>query len=358
MESFLELRGLTKTYGRTTAVDDVSLSIAKGEFTTLLGPSGSGKSTVLMMIAGFADPTAGAILLQGKDITQVAPERRNFGMVFQGYALFPHLSVGANVGFPLKVRGCQSSEIQDRVKRALDMVRMAHLADRMPKQLSGGQQQRVAIARALVFDPDLLLLDEPLSALDKKLRGEVQQELKDLHARLGMTFVCVTHDQDEALSLADRVVILQDGKVQQAGSPIELYERPGNRFVAGFLGRSNLLEVRMLRRDARGGSYVLDGIELLHHGRPSPAAVGDQVHLSLRPEKIHVGVERPVPGPNAIHGQIAGASYTGAKHELRVQCGNMQLLAELASWGAPDVRVGQAVWLSWPADATVVLDDK
>ena len=222
----LVLRNLSKHYGRLAAVDDVSLSIPRGQFLTLLGPSGSGKTTLLMVIAGFVEPSAGEVVLDDRPITHVPPEKRNFGMVFQGYALFPHLTVLDNVAFPLRVRGIAKAEIGERVRTALDLVRLAHLRDRLPRQLSGGQQQRVALARALVFAPHVLLLDEPLSALDKKLRAELQWELKALHRRVGTTFIYVTHDQDEALSMSDQIAIIREGRLIQTGAPRSLYERP------------------------------------------------------------------------------------------------------------------------------------
>src|SRR5882757_10190181 len=237
----LSLDRVSKHYGTVAALNDVSLSVARGEFLTLLGPSGSGKTTMLMAIAGFVAPTSGRILLNGQPIQHLPPDKRNFGMVFQGYALFPHLTVARNIAFPLEVRGTPKSEIDRKVGDALGLVQLGALADRLPRQLSGGQQQRVALARALVFAPHLLLLDEPLSALDRKLRADMQIELKAFHRKVGLTFIYVTHDQEEALSMSDRVAILRDGKLLQLGAPNELYERPATRFVAEFLGRSNFL---------------------------------------------------------------------------------------------------------------------
>jgi len=247
MPALLELDSITKRYGTVTALENVSLSVDAGEFVTLVGPSGSGKSTALMAIAGFVAPDSGRILHNGADITGTAPERRGFGVVFQGYALFPHLTVARNIAYPLEVRGLPRSEIESRVRHALDLVQLEGVEDRRPAMLSGGQQQRVAIARALVYEPPLLLLDEPLSALDRKLRSELQSELKALHARLGTTFVNITHDQEEALTLSTRVVVLSKGRVMQAGSPSDLYERPHSGFVADFLGNANLLRVTNLR---------------------------------------------------------------------------------------------------------------
>lgn len=238
----LQVRNVSKLFGTFRAVNKISLDIQKGEFLTLLGPSGSGKTTLLMMIAGFLDISEGDIALDGSSIAQTPAEKRNFGMVFQGYALFPHMSVRDNIGYALSVRKRPTSEIRARVDEMLELVQLQDFADRKPGQLSGGQQQRVALARALCFAPPVLLLDEPLGALDKKLRVEVQEQLKDIHRRVGTTFIYVTHDQEEALSMSDRIVIMRDGAIEQIGTPQELYERPVNQFTASFLGKSNFIQ--------------------------------------------------------------------------------------------------------------------
>ena len=235
----LQIRNVSKFFGQFRAVNDICLDIRNGEFLTLLGPSGSGKTTLLMMIAGFLDISKGEIALDGASISNVPAEKRNFGMVFQGYALFPHMTVRDNVGYALSVRKRPADEIRNRVDEMLELVQLQEFADRKPGQLSGGQQQRVALARALCFAPPVLLLDEPLGALDKKLRVEVQEQLKDIHRRVGTTFIYVTHDQEEALSMSDRIVIMRDGAIEQVGTPKELYERPINQFTASFLGKSN-----------------------------------------------------------------------------------------------------------------------
>jgi putative spermidine/putrescine transport system ATP-binding protein len=361
----LTLSGLTRTYGPLKAVDDVSLDVASGEFLTLLGPSGSGKTTLLMMIAGFVDPSAGDVLVDGRPVTGLAPERRNFGMVFQGYALFPHMSVADNVAYPLKVRGVPRAEIAARVEGALDMVRLKGFGGRMPRQLSGGQQQRVAIARALVFEPAVLLLDEPLGALDRQLRAEVQAELKALHAELGTTFVCVTHDQDEALSMSDRVAVLDRGRVVQAGAPHELYERPRTRFVAEFLGRSNCIEGRALGR-AGDGSWLVAGrnpgaAAITHQGPvPDGWAEGRPVLLSLRPEKLAVERDEPVGPANRAGGRVTDTAYLGATLHVTVETAAFgRLVATCFAWhAAADLAPGAAVWVSWPPRATVALEDE
>ena len=356
----LALQGLTKCYGSFTAVADVSLRVERGEFLTLLGPSGSGKTTILMCIAGFVAPTAGAILLDGKDITPLPPERRDFGMVFQGYALFPHMTVAENVAFPLRVRKLSAADREAKVRAALDLVQLQGFAERLPRQLSGGQQQRVALARALVFDPALLLLDEPLSALDKKLRAELQEELKALHRRIGRTFVNVTHDQEEALSLSDRVAILNHGKLIQEGAPAHLYEQPRTRFVADFLGKSNFLQGEV-RESVPGGFVIGAGATRIvqavaENHRP---AHGSRVLLSLRPEKITLMAEQDE-ADNVVEGRIAAWSYLGAGFGLNVETPDFGLLrVALPTWRTPIApRDGLAVRLGWSAAASVpVMED-
>ena len=352
----LGLRGLTRRYGSFVAVDDVSLEVGQGEFLTLLGPSGSGKTTILMAVAGFVAPSEGAVLLDGQDITPLPPEKRNFGMVFQGYALFPHMTVAENVSFPLRVRGMSRAERDQKVRGALDLVQLAAFADRLPKQLSGGQQQRVALARALVFDPNLLLLDEPLSALDKKLRAELQEELKALHRRIGRTFVNVTHDQEEALSLSDRIAILNHGKLVQAGAPGALYDRPRTRFVADFLGKSNFLEGVV--RQAHPGGFMLEAgaaqlVVALPESEPSPAT-GARSLLSLRPEKITVLAEGEA-AENVVEGRIVSWAYLGAGFSLRIETADLgEIRANLPTWRSAFAPAeGLPVRLGWPAEAAV-----
>ena len=347
----LALQGVTKRYGSFVAVADVSLGVERGEFLTLLGPSGSGKTTILMMVAGFTQPSDGTILLDGADITPLPPEKREFGMVFQGYALFPHMSVAENVGFPLRVRGLSRANRDAKVRAALDLVQLTRFADRLPKQLSGGQQQRVALARALVFEPNLLLLDEPLSALDKKLRAELQEELKALHRRVGRTFINVTHDQEEALSLSDRIAILNHGKLVQAGAPGALYERPATRFVADFLGKSNFLHGVVQR--VAGRSVTLDvGGQSIVQAMDTAPAIGAPVLLSLRPEKITLADGA---ADNGVGGSIASWSYLGAGYSLRVDVPGLgELRVALPAWRAPIApQDGMAVRLAWSADAAV-----
>jgi putative spermidine/putrescine transport system ATP-binding protein len=350
----LSLRALTKRYQGALAIDDLTLDVAAGEFLTLLGPSGSGKTTVLMAIAGFVQPTSGEILLDGRPITRLPPEAREFGVVFQGYALFPHMTVAENVAYPLKVRRVPKPERAARVRETLELVQLGHLGDRRPAQLSGGQQQRVALARALVFRPNLLLLDEPLSALDKSLRTELQIELKRLHGRIGTTFVNVTHDQEEAITMSDRIAILRGGRLVQMGSPAALFERPQSRFVAGFLGRSNFLEARVA---ASGHAIGLDcqGVTLHQVGTPgwSPA-VGDAATLALRPNKIRVlGLGEDA--PNMVTGRITTALYAGTVMQLVVETPiHPALEVSLAIRGAEGLPAeGDLLRLGWGLDAAV-----
>ncbi len=346
------MRGLTKTYGPVTAVDDVSLDVADGEFLTLLGPSGSGKTTLLMMIAGFTEPTTGEVMVDERAITTTPPERRNFGMVFQGYALFPHMTVVQNVAYPLRVRRTPRNLLREKVRDALALVRLDGLADRLPRQLSGGQQQRVAIARALVFSPDVLLLDEPLGALDRQLRAEVQVELKALHTELGATFVYVTHDQEEALSMSDRVAIVHRGRIEQVGAPEALYERPRTRFVAGFLGRSNFLSGRVASRSGDMLRLLVRGHEVLHRGRIE----SESVLLAIRPEKIALSLSEPLL-QNRTPGRVTATAYLGSTLQADIATETFGTLrATCLAWTAPALAPGSAIWLGWPADATVALD--
>jgi len=348
-----------KQYGDFTAVDDVSLTIEPGRFLTLLGPSGSGKTTLLMMIAGFVSPTRGRIFLGDTDITNLPPELREFGMVFQGYALFPTMSVRDNIGFPLRLRSVARERIRSEVDRMLDIVELGGLGDRMPRQLSGGQQQRVALARALIFNPKLLLLDEPLSALDKKLRSDLQEELRTLNQRLGTTFVFVTHDQDEALSMSDEIAIVDRGRIIQRGSPKELYERPASHFVADFLGKTNFITGCVKAVDAASLTYAAGPLTLRQHlGAQSGVTADQPILVGLRPEKVAVSISQPGDAMNAVQGTIVSCAYLGADHHVRVDTaiGSMQVIAP--AWRSKfDPQPGIPVWLSWADDASVVLAD-
>jgi putative spermidine/putrescine transport system ATP-binding protein len=310
------LEKVRKSFGAVTAVDDVSLAIEPGEFITLLGPSGSGKTTTLMMIAGFDHPTHGEIYIDGSPIVGVPPYRRGIGMVFQSYALFPHMTVAENVGFALKQRGAGKASIAERVAKTLDIVRLRGYEARYPRQLSGGQQQRVALARAIIFQPRVLLMDEPLSALDKQLREELQLEMKRLHQQLGITFIYVTHDQREALIMSDRVAVMNEGRIEQAGSPSDLYDRPANRFVAGFIGESNFFDGEVTAVNGRDVAVRIAGTEVIAVSERAPA-IGAHVVLAVRPEKIGFR-DGAAPGPqarlNALEALVRDVAFVGDMH--------------------------------------------
>jgi putative spermidine/putrescine transport system ATP-binding protein len=328
-EPLVRFSGVRKSYdGASLVVKDLDLEIARGEFLTLLGPSGSGKTTTLMMLAGFEPPTSGRITLGGRDITALPPHKRGIGMVFQNYALFPHMTVAENVAYPLAVRGVVATEKVRRVEAALDMVKLGGFGGRRPAELSGGQQQRVALARALVFEPEVLLLDEPLGALDKQLRERMQYELISLHERLGVTMVYVTHDQSEALTMSDRIAVFNDGRIQQLAGPIDLYERPSNAFVAGFVGENNRLTGSVT--ESRNGGVTVR----LDHGREiaaTPAAAlraGDRALLSIRPERLHLGSE---PADNTFICTVERLVYLGDTARLIVRLGAEELVLKTDS---------------------------
>lgn len=355
----LELRNVSKFYGELAAVNDVSLSVQPGQFLTLLGPSGSGKTTILMAIAGFVRPTRGDILLDGHVITSLPAEKRNFGMVFQGYALFPHMNVARNIGFPLKVRGRSKEEIETRVASALELVQLGHLADRMPNEVSGGQQQRVALARALVFEPALLLLDEPLSALDRKLRAELQWELKSLHQRVGTTFIYVTHDQDEALSMSDQIIVLNDGRIVQQGTPHELYDRPTSRFVANFLGGSNFLHGKIVETRAHGFCYAVGDQCFEQAVNGMRVTAGQDVLIALSPEKVAISSNRPSHGENVAAGKIRSFNYYGNSFHVQVETTVLGIVdVKTPAWKCSIEPVtGDPVWIAWSPDATIPVTD-
>jgi spermidine/putrescine ABC transporter ATP-binding subunit len=351
---FLSLRGVSKVYGATRAVAGVDLDIAGGELLTLLGPSGSGKTTLLMAIAGFVEPDIGDILLQGRSLRGVPPYHRNIGVVFQQYALFPHLTVAQNIEYPLAIRGVPRAERRRSVTEALELVRLFGLGDRYPKQLSGGQQQRVALARALVFRPPILLMDEPLGALDRKLRAQMQLEIRAIQQQLGITTVYVTHDQEEALTLSDRIAVMQDGRIAQLGTPLDVYERPRTPFVADFLGESNLLRGTVVAGD--GGELVVrteDGLMLEATFREGFRA-GDPVLVLLRPEQIQVS-----PGHDAAPGHpgaVESRAYLGAMLRLVVRVGTQQLLVTANPRDLPEaVGCGKAVTVRWEPGVPVLL---
>ncbi len=286
-DAYLRLSNVIKSYdGRVNAVDGISIDVRQGEFLTLLGPSGSGKTTTLMMIAGFEQPTAGTLDLDGRSLANIRPYRRNIGMVFQNYALFPHMTTDRNVAFPLKMRKFPKSQIQARVDKALELVGLSEFADKHPGELSGGQQQRVALARALVFEPDVLLLDEPLGALDKNLREQMQIEIKRIHGEVGITTIYVTHDQTEAMTMSDRVAVFNDGKVEQIAPPLEMYLRPSTHFVGNFIGDSNFFDATVI--DGASGRLNIGGIGEMVSACTDSALSGKAVHALIRPESVRL----------------------------------------------------------------------
>ncbi|WP_077000452.1 ABC transporter ATP-binding protein [Variovorax sp. KK3] len=327
----VEFRGITKRYAGVAAVDDVSLQIDAGEFVSLLGPSGSGKSTLLMLLAGFTEPTAGEILVDGRRLDQVPPNRRNQGLVFQSYALFPHMTVQENVAFPLKARGFPADKARELIEQALRRVRMENLAQRYPSQLSGGQQQRVALARATVFDPPLILMDESLSALDRKLRKEMQVEIKDLHHELGKTIIYVTHDQEEALTMSDRVVVLQAGRVAQVGRPLDVYETPCNPYVAGFVGEANFIDGAVNRINGTQ-LEILTSLGVVHAVSTQRWRIGAKVTAMVRPEACLVRVPGRTGGTldASISGVVSQVAFLGDSHQYHIDTGPQSLVAKVA----------------------------
>jgi spermidine/putrescine transport system ATP-binding protein len=345
----LELRHLTKRFGSFTAVDDLSLSIAPGEFLTFLGASGSGKTTTLRMIAGFEPPTSGEILMDGEDICSLPPFERDINTVFQQYALFPHMSVRRNIEYGLRMKRVPKSERVMRVKHALEMVQLEQLAARAPRQLSGGQQQRVALARALVNRPRVLLLDEPLGALDLKLRKGMQLELKHLQTSLGITFVYVTHDQEEALTMSDRIVLMRDGRIAQVGTPRDLYDRPASRYVADFIGETNLLAGTVL--ESRNGEAALQiGPDVLRGVSDGNLRIGQEGWMAVRPEAIAV---RPPEGAgmggNVVSATVREAVYAGSAVRVHAALTTGQRIVAHVPAGA-SVTVGAVVRLAWATE--------
>ncbi|MDR5734382.1 ABC transporter ATP-binding protein [Caballeronia sp. LZ025] len=324
--SFISFSGVSKSYdGANYVVDDLNLDVRKGEFLSLLGPSGSGKTTTLMMLAGFESPTHGEIRLDGKRLDDKPPHQRDIGMVFQNYALFPHLTIAENVAFPLSVRRISRAEQKTRVKRALEMIELPHLANRRPSQLSGGQQQRVALARALVFEPSVVLMDEPLGALDKRLRETMQYEIMRLHRELSLTIVYVTHDQAEALTMSDRVAVFSDGRIQQAATPSELYENAQNAFVANFVGENNGLTGRVVGVDEPWATLALSDGSTIRGRYEHGLRAGDEAMLALRPERAHIPdaegthVDQHC---NVVRARVDELVYCGDHHRVHLTLGS------------------------------------
>jgi putative spermidine/putrescine transport system ATP-binding protein len=348
--AYLELHNISKTFGAAGAVADFDLGVERGEFVSFLGPSGCGKTTTLRMIAGFEVPTTGRILLDNKDITSKSPNQRNVGMVFQSYALFPNMTVGKNVGFGLKVRGQPRNDIDARVHEMLDLIKMTHLEKRYPYQLSGGQQQRVALARALAIRPQVLLLDEPLSALDAKIRLELRAEIRRIQRELQITTVYVTHDQEEALSISDRVVVMSAGHIEQVGQPFEIYNFPRTEFVAGFVGTLNQLRVTVV--DAAAGRVSL-GEQTFHAGGPLEAQDGATVVAMLRPEELHFGVND---GENQLHGRVETVTFLGALVRIQLAVGPARITLDALNERRLTLpKIGEMQTFSFPPHSVWVM---
>jgi len=357
--TFLELTGVQKRFGEVAAVLDFNLSAERGEFVSFLGPSGCGKTTTLRMIAGFERPTSGSIVIDGKDITDKSPNQRNIGMVFQSYALFPNLTVAGNIGFGLKVRKRSNADIARRVGELLELIHLEGRGDRFPWQLSGGQQQRVALARALAIEPQVLLLDEPLSALDAKIRIVLRKEIRAIQRQLGITTVYVTHDQEEALSLSDRVVVMSEGRIEQIGTPSEIYNFPSTSFVASFVGTLNLVTAGVI--DAASGRVSIEGQEIRTSKAVKDAGGDGRVTLALRPEGISLGDGDTL--SNHLIGTVEDINFLGSIVRIRLRIGDAvagesPTFVALDTFNEPHLRlpaVGEATTISFPPEACFVL---
>ncbi|WP_132554256.1 ABC transporter ATP-binding protein [Rhizobium azibense] len=351
-DAFVKFVEVQKTYdGETLVVKNLSLDIARGEFLTMLGPSGSGKTSSLMMLAGFETLTSGRIILDSRPIDNVPPHKRNIGMVFQNYALFPHMTVEENLAFPLKVRKLGKADTEARIKRALNMVRLDSFGKRRPGQLSGGQQQRVALARALVFDPKLVLMDEPLGALDKQLREQMQREIKQIHKELGVTVVYVTHDQSEALTMSDRIAVFNDGVIQQLAAPAELYEQPQNAFVAQFIGESNELHGKVLELEGGTCKVAIPNGKILRATPVNIETAGRPTVLSLRPERVSLNPP-PASLENIFSARVEELIYLGDHVRVRVSvCGCDDFLVKVRNGeGVAQLEPSGTVTVGWKAE--------
>lgn len=347
MNKMVEVRDVTKTFGAFRALDHVTIEINEGEFMTMLGPSGCGKTTCLRLISGFEQPTTGCVFIDGQDVTADPPYKRNVNQVFQSYALFPHLSVRENIAFGLRMKKLPAPRIHEKTEWAVAMTSLQGMEDRKPAQLSGGQRQRVALARAIVCEPRVLLLDEPLSALDAKLRTQMRTELKSLQKRLGITFVFVTHDQEEALSMSDRIAVMNNGRVEQLGTAAEIYHHPRTEFVASFIGETNIVEAEVLeQRDGRIFCRLEGGLDLWIKANGTEVT-GGRMLVSVRPEKIRLHRERPDEEENLFHGRVSSEIFKGAVDDMTlVTDGGLELRALMANAGETvlDFHEGEGVW--------------
>jgi len=356
--TIISINNLTKTFGdMVVAVDNVSIDIIEGEFFALLGPSGCGKTTLLRMLAGFENPSEGRILIDGQDMVGIQPNRRAVNMVFQSYAVFPHMTVAENVGYGLKVDGIDKAEAASRITQALSLVKLDDYDDRMPDQLSGGQRQRVALARALIKKPKVLLLDEPLSALDAKLREQMQLELVRLQHSVGITFVIVTHDQDEALSMADRIAVMEDGKVRQLAPPSELYEFPANRFVADFIGKTNLFQA--FTRGLQGDSVILEIKGMGQVAIPYNGSAEGEISVAIRPEKVRLSTDEPPEDSIKIKGKVTQVAYYGDESHILLENPTGVIITANVPNDSREAQgsivEGDDMWISWTAADTLVL---
>lgn len=356
--TIISINNLTKKFGdKIIAVDNVNIDIIEGEFFALLGPSGCGKTTLLRMLAGFENPSEGHILIDGQHMVGIEPNRRPVNMVFQSYAVFPHMTVAENVGYGLKVDGVDKAEAASRINEALSLVQLDNYDDRMPDQLSGGQRQRVALARALIKKPKVLLLDEPLSALDAKLREQMQLELVRLQQSVGITFVIVTHDQDEALSMADRIAVMEDGKVRQLAPPSELYEFPSSRFVADFIGKTNLFEATT--RGSEGDSVILEVKGLGQVAIPYKGQATGEISIAIRPEKVRLSVDEPVDDSIKIKGKVTQVAYYGDESHILLENPTGVIITANVPNDSREAQgrivEGDDMWISWAAADTLVL---
>ncbi len=357
MEPVVQFENVTKSYGGYVAVENLNLSIEAGKFVTLLGPSGCGKSTTLRMLGGFETPSSGRILLNGKDVTRVPPNKRNVNIVFQDYALFPHMNVARNIAFGLELKGFDNQYIHRRVSELLELVQLQDYANRLPEELSGGQRQRVALMRALAPDPDVLLLDEPLSALDAKLRQQMQIELKSIQETTGKTFMFVTHDQEEALTMSDTIVVMNKGRIEQMGDPDTLYGRPGSVFVANFIGETNLLRSAVVGAEGDVAALSWNGITITASPGGFKPKVGENVYVVLRPEAIHCSVAEPTTG-NRIKGKIRRRVFKGNHTSLTIEVGGGAMLNTLAHPSDVSKLDGDDVWVGWKPETTTVIPDR
>ncbi|HMK67960.1 MAG TPA: ABC transporter ATP-binding protein [Stellaceae bacterium] len=351
----LSIRGATKHYGSVVALADATLELREGEFLTLLGPSGSGKTTLLMMVAGLVPPSSGEVWIDGKLATYAPPNKRDIGIVFQNYALFPHLTVRENIAFPLQMRRVAPAQIEQEVKRVLDIVQLPHVASRLPRELSGGQQQRIALARCMVYRPSIILMDEPLGALDRQLRDQMQLEIKELHARLGITVLYVTHDQEEAMAMSDRICLMNNGRIEQIGSPQELYFQPRSVFVAKFLGESNILDATVGQAGATMSLAGPSGIELRGCGDGS-AAPGESVDVIIRPERLRLLGDAET-ADNVATGVLREIVFAGGvtRYFVGLPDGSVLSAKQLNAGGQKEPKLGETVRVGWSSEHALVL---